>query len=341
VFQDYQDKVHFFYVYKTLAHSGINGFVEPITIDERLKHVAIAKDRMNTEIPWLCDSMDNKIMDFFAGPPNGEFIIDPEGKIVRQRFWSSADELRADLEELVGKSKSVTDPEKMDARFRVETFSKEDIASGVMPEIDLPKGLAGLKTQPQPSDQPFYAKLRVEATQAINVGGGKLHFMLSLDPIYEMHWNNLAGNVQIEISDADGLKLSSELLEAEKIEAKADVDPRRCLNVKQEYRIVLAFDRAAGTRPGVFMTKMFQDVSVSGMDKNEDGVISLDELPKRSAQLMMNHLDYSANGVIEPEEIEKFRKMFNNGTTLGRPDGTKSESKDDEDSSPGESHESK
>ena len=354
MYRDYADKVDFYYVYKTVEHPGINGFVEPFSIEERLKHVAIAKKRINTKIPWLSDSMDNDVKHFFGRAPNGEFVIGPDGEIVRKRFWSDADVLRSDLEELVGKSESFTKPEDVETTFKVETVPKGKIASGVVPEIELPKRLVPLQVVPQESDLPFYAKLRVEATPKITEGGGQLHFLLSLDPIHEFHWNNLAGKVRIELSDTDGMKLSSERLESDPVKADADIDPRRflidlesiegdepvsftakvfyhvcddaetiCLEAEQEYQIVLDYNRDGGTRPGIFMIEMFQDIP--GWDANEDGIISLDELPKRHARLIMNHLDYSANGSIDKDEVKRFLKMFNNGTAIGRPDGDQEE----------------
>jgi len=364
VCRDYGDKVNFYYVYKSVEHPGINGFVEPFSIEERLKHVASAKERINTQIPWLCDSMENEVKEFFGMVPNGEFVIDPEGKIVRQRFWSDADALRADLEELVGKSDTFTKVADVETGFKVETIESEDIASGVVAEIELPKGLAALQVIPDDSDMPYYAKLRVEGTAGVPKGSGQLHFLLTLDPLYKYHWNNLAGKVRIELSRTDGMKFSSESMESDPVEAKADIDPRRflvdfkskpsigsssfiatvtyfvcddagtiCVEVEQEYRIVLDIDRDGGTRPGIFMIEMFEEIPE--WDKNEDGVITMDELPSTPGSLIMSHLDYSGDGVADKDEVAKFVKMFNNGKMLGRPDGVeeKPESSDEAESS--------
>ena len=87
MYRDYRNKdVNFYYVYKTLAHPEINGYVSPKTIEERLKHIAEFKANTKSEMPWLCDSMDDALKAAFKTAPNGEFILDPEGKIVRKRF---------------------------------------------------------------------------------------------------------------------------------------------------------------------------------------------------------------------------------------------------------------
>ena len=65
-------------------------------------HVAEAKRMTGTAIPWLADGMDDRMTNAFGKMHNGEFVIDPDGVVVRQRFWSNPTTLRSDLEELVG-----------------------------------------------------------------------------------------------------------------------------------------------------------------------------------------------------------------------------------------------
>ena len=102
-----------------------------------------------------------------------------------------------------------------------------------------------------------------------------------------MHWNNLAGPVRIELTDGKDVKLPEEASQAPKVDAKADIDPRRflvdlrtidantksgftvkvsyhvcdnaqtvCLDVEQEYKVFLNYDRNGGSRAGVFMIPM-------------------------------------------------------------------------------------
>lgn len=68
-------------------------------------------------------------------------------------------------------------------------------------------------------------------------------------------------------------------------------------------------------------------------DTNDDGVITIDEIPAPHGKLAMNHLDCSGDRKIQKDEVEKFRKMFNNGNVLGRPDGIKTEQKDEQEPS--------
>ena len=110
IYRDYSPKgVRFYYIYKSLAHPETNGYVTPFTRAERLMHVKEAQRTLASEITWLCDSMSNDLKHALGNAPNSEFVIDPEGKVARRRAWSSPEELRSDLAELVG---PVEDPTK-------------------------------------------------------------------------------------------------------------------------------------------------------------------------------------------------------------------------------------
>ena len=81
--RDYGPKgVQLFYLYKSLAHPENTGYVQPFTLEERLKHVHEAKAWMRTEIPWLCDNMDNGVLAALGGMPNSEVFIGPDRKIL-------------------------------------------------------------------------------------------------------------------------------------------------------------------------------------------------------------------------------------------------------------------
>ena len=338
VHHDYRDKINFFFVYKSLAHPEINGFIQPFNLKERLKHIAVAKERLHTEIPWLSDTMSNEVSAAFGYPPNGEFVLDPEGVIVRKRFWSNAETLRADLETLVGKVEKVTQVADLKKVF---VPPKIEIASGVVPRLKLPRGLGALKVTPiEMDDDPFFAKLRVEGTRGLANGVGSLYFGLYLDPIYNVHWNNQAGKVTLELETEGVLKVDRATMTSSAVDVDADIDPRQflvkaktldrggvfiatvtytvcddretfCKTLTQMYEIELGTNRTEGTRPGIFINDMFYDVRK--LDKNNDGDLTVNELPKGRLTLFMGHMDYDANGVIESAEIDRFLAMFNNG----------------------------
>ena len=348
VYRDYGDKVQFFYVYKTVEHPELNNYVTAFNLKERLKHIAVAKDRFQTEMPWICDSMSDDVKQAFGNAPNGEFILDPNGTLIVKRFWSSPKTLREDLAMLVGASEKVTKVEDLPTAF-VPNVRK--VASGVVPRIDLPRGLGAMELEPVADEKhPFFAKLRAEMVFGKQPGSGKIYFGIYLDPIYEVHWNNLAGKVKIEV-DSNGAELEQTEFVGPDVKEEADVDPRQflvgvaglkestefdvkltytvcddaetfCTEVTQHYRVKAKFDRNKGTRPGIFLNSMFVDLDK--FDKNGDGNLTVDELPKGKSSMYIGHMDYNGNGIIDAKELERFQSMFSNGGGITEPnDGVK------------------
>jgi hypothetical protein len=283
--------------------------------------------------------MSNTIKNAMGRAPNSEFVIDPQGKIVRKRFWSNPNTLRKDLEELVGPVENPTRVADLPARFRVEP---RKIASGVVPRLAMPRGLAPLKIKPIGAEKTaFYVKLRAEASrQLLRRGEGKLFLGFYLDPLYKVHWNNRARRVQVEINAADGVEVTPSTLQGPEVKEDADVDPRQfmvevkrgdikspleltvkymacddaetfCVPVTQHYLVHFEPDRNGGSRPGVFMPAMF--AKVREFDKNKDGKITKDELPPGRSTLYMGHIDFNNDQVIDRHEVDEFLKMFNNG----------------------------
>ncbi|MEE2827407.1 MAG: hypothetical protein VYE64_12340 [Planctomycetota bacterium] len=340
MYHDYRDKVRFYYIYKNVQHPEINNFVSAFTLEERLRHVQEAKRRLKTEIPWICDDMNNSFKQAFGGAPNGEFILDPQGKIVRKRFWSNPQVLREDLAELVGPSETVTQVDALQAGF---TLENRRIASGVVPRVALPSGLAPLIVEPvDDGGFPYFAKLRAEATPGLlgNAADGKLYLAVYLDPLYQVHWNNRAGKVKLTLEIPPGAAADPLEMFGPVVEADADVDPRQflvdmargdskgpmevelsytvcddaekfCTEVVQRYRVEFKPTGDVGSRPGIFMPAMF--AKIREFDKNGDGDITEDELPPGSVSLYVGHADYNGNGTIEAAEIDTFLQMFNNG----------------------------
>ncbi|MFK7768597.1 MAG: hypothetical protein AB8B55_15345 [Mariniblastus sp.] len=333
--------MQFFYVYKSIEHPEVNNYISVFNLKERLKHIEVAKDRFKTEIPWICDTMENDVKIAFGNAPNGEFILDPNGKLIRKRFWSIPETLRADLAELVGPSESVTKVSDLETAFEPNI---RKAASGIVPRLKLPRGLRPLINQPVPDDKhPFYAKLRAEGISG-QEGTGLLYLGVFLDPIYEVHWNNLAGKVKIEIS-SNGAKLEKTELIGPDVKEDSDIDPREflikteglekksefditltytvcddaetfCTEIKQQYKVLAQYDRHLGSRPGIFMNEIFFEVRK--FDKNGDGDLTADELPPGQTTVYIGHMDYDGNGIIESKEIDRFLSMFDNGRGISR-----------------------
>jgi hypothetical protein len=221
--------VRFFYVYKSLAHPELNGYVQPVTIAERLMHIKEAKRTLGTRFEWLCDTMDNQLKQLLGGAPNCEYLIDPKGKVISARSWSNPEELRKDLAKFIG---PVDHPTKVsDLKMKTEPPPKV-AANGVVPRVELPSGLTALKTTAKvnATEEPFYVKLRAEAQgPVLNGGAGKLYLGFFLDPIYHVHWNNLVDPVRFEITASEGVKVTPARGEGPKVKEASDIDPREFL----------------------------------------------------------------------------------------------------------------
>ena len=228
IYRDYAPQgVNFYYIYKTLAHPELDGYIEPFTLEERLMHVKEAQRTLGSEIIWISDTMSNDLKHALGDSPNSEFVVDPTGKIVRMRAWSRPDELRRDLEQLVG---PVENPTRVsDLNLKIEAPPKV-AASGVVPRVRVPGRMMPVKIEPQSSSQPFYMKLRAEVDQRfLREGEGVLYLGFHPDPLYHVHWNNLVDSVRFEITAPDGITVSPATGEGPKVKEASDIDPREFL----------------------------------------------------------------------------------------------------------------
>ena len=149
--RDYSPKgVRFFYIYKALAHPELRGYVTPFTLEERLLHVREAEKKIGSRIPWLCDNMSNDAKHILGNVQNSEFVVDPEGVVVSRRMWSDPQALRQDLVKLAGEAEKPTTIEDLNFQMNLERFSG-DIASGVVPRVQMPGRMVPLKIEPDTS----------------------------------------------------------------------------------------------------------------------------------------------------------------------------------------------
>jgi hypothetical protein len=335
VYRDYGPKgVKFYFVYKALAHPERDGIVQPVTLEERLTHAREATKRLGNTIPFLVDAIDNRLKHALGDRNNSEFIVGPDGKVVRKRTWSDPEQVRRDLEELVGKVDKVTKPE--DVVLKVEPPTREPAPKGVVTKVSR-SGMMALVSEPvfEKDGRPFYAKLRAEADPSVvSDGKGKLYLGFHLDPFLRAHWNNLKKPLRYELEVPAGVRLSAAAGEATRPKVEADVDPREflldvaawpangqirltvsyaactddvCHEVRQTY--VLRREpnrdggRAAGTgfgnRSPAEMLKRLADA-----DKNGDGRWTKDELPN-SLQSRHAEFDLNKDGVLDKEEVRK------------------------------------
>lgn len=221
--------VDFFYIYKTLAHPDWNNYIAPMTLKERLMHVAEAKRTLGSQIPWLCDAMDGRFTKAMGGAPNSEFIIGPDGTIVKKHGWSNAERLRSELAELVG---AVENPTRMEDLNMPVPKPLAAAATGIVEKIERPEFMVPIVATPKAGEdgEPFYAKLRAEVTrETLQSGSGMMYLGFLLDPLYHVHWNNLVAPIHVEISTDDDVTISPQSLTGPEVDAEGDADPREFL----------------------------------------------------------------------------------------------------------------
>ena len=233
-------------------------------------HVAEAKRKLGSRIPWICDSISNDLKHALGNAPNSEFIIGPDGKILTARRWSSPSTLRDDLAELVGRVESPTTV----ADIGMQRLEPPKTAKkGVVPRVQLPGRMTPILVEAVAGEEPFYAKLRAEMTSG---DSGKLYIGFFLDPLYKVHWNNRAAPLEFTIEPPEDVEISPATGKGPDVEADADADPREfllelsgrsnepfkltvkyfacddaetfCKPVTQQYLITLRPDRDGGSR---------------------------------------------------------------------------------------------
>ena len=283
LYRDFSPKgVQFYYIYKSLAHPELQGYINPFTLEERFMHVQEAKRTLGTRIPWIVDQMDNRIRHALGSRSNPEFLVDPSGEVVYKMGWSNPQRLRRQLEERVGPVENPTRLEDLNLPTAPPPMSA---ASGVVPRLDRPVTghhyMLPVRRTPEWSDEgrPYYAKLRAEADRTLlKEGRGRLYIGFFMDPLYGVHWNNLSAPIRVSIQAAEGMTVTPSQLVGPKVEAESDIDPREfmvdiettrmdqplrltanyfacndqegwCIPMTQRYQIYLERDQDGGNHP--------------------------------------------------------------------------------------------
>ncbi len=336
--RDYAPKgVQFYYIYKSLAHPELRGYVTPFTLQERLMHIQEAKKRLGSRIEWICDTLSNDLKHALGHAQNSEFIIDPKGVILKRRPWSHPAELRESLAEIVGPVAQPTKVSDLKMDLKLDRPSGK-IPSGIVPRIQLTSGMVPLKIAPakQKRNVPFYAKLRAEVDRPFLARGeGKLYLGFHLDPLYAVHWNNLTKPLEFELQCPEGVEVTPSRGSSPRVKEPADKGPREflldiasstrgrpvaltvryfacddadtfCVPVTQRYAVYLERDPDGGSarRGPRFAGGRFDfRARLRDMDRNQDGKLALDEVPE-PLRRRFSVLDANGDGFVDEQEFQ-------------------------------------
>jgi Ca2+-binding EF-hand superfamily protein len=230
VYQDYKarDDIQFFFMYKSLAHPELNGYVQAMTIEERLQHIVEAKRVLGTTIDWLCDGMDNAVRHTLGFGPNTQIVIDPSGKIVHSLGWSDGTVLREQIISFVGDTATRTKVADLNLKKERPYRRQRSYEPGVLEKPTFSSELIPIKITPiENARSPLYVKPRVEVGPSVLQNGeGELYLGFFLDPIHHVHWNNLAAPLKYEFTLNDGTVISPAAASAPKVGQETDRDPR-------------------------------------------------------------------------------------------------------------------
>lgn len=230
VYADYKgrDDIQFFFMYKSLAHPELNGYIQPMTLDERLAHIAEAKRVLGTTIEWLSDGTDNAVRHALGFGPNTQILIDPSGKVVHALGWSDGDVLREQIATHIGESDTHTTVADLNLKREQPFRNQRSYQQGVLEKPTFSSELAPVIVKPiESARSPLYVKPRIEVDQnVLREGKGELYLGFFLDPIHRVHWNNLADPLRYEFLLPDGTEISPAKATAPRVSQETDGDPR-------------------------------------------------------------------------------------------------------------------
>ncbi len=218
--------VETYFIYKSLRHPELDGYVEAQNLSERIMMVERIKEILKGDIPWLIDGMDNNIATTLRSGSRSVYLVSPSGEIING--WASPLEIpmREALTKAVGAPKKVTSPEELNLPPMERNARRKNVDSDTT--IERTDGLAIVKTTPHNPDDIYYVKMRAEGDAALlESGTGRLALGFFPDPLYDAHWNNLAAPMKFTLELPDGVKASPQSATAKRGEGDSDSDPRQ------------------------------------------------------------------------------------------------------------------
>jgi hypothetical protein len=218
--------VQFFFVYKSLRHPELDGYLQPQNIAERLLQLKAAQAKLGTKVPWLADTMENEMREALGFGANSVYLISPEGEIVYASERINVASFRRALVEHLGEVDPVTSANDLGLPriTRPERLVNEESEI----RVKRPDGLVILNITPEAPEDTYYVKLRAEAyPELLETGTGSLFLGFYPDPIHGAYWNNLTEPMQFTLTVPEGVEASPTTARAQAGPGDKDKNPRQ------------------------------------------------------------------------------------------------------------------
>ncbi len=100
--RDFADQAHFLFVYAREAHPDeFSDHPEHHSIEQKYQHARDMRERHKTPRSILVDSLGGDVHHQYGLLPNMSWILDHTGTVAYKAAWTSAQDIRAALEEVL------------------------------------------------------------------------------------------------------------------------------------------------------------------------------------------------------------------------------------------------
>lgn len=218
--------VQTYFVFKSLRHPELDGYVEPQNISERLLMVEEIKELLGGKITWLVDGIENQMALELRSGSRSAYLVSPQGEIIQGWAAPAEQPIRRALTQAVGEPAKVTSADQLNLPTYQRAQRRTNIDSDT--SIQRGDGLVIVETTPHNPEETFYVKMRAEAdTTLLESGTGRLALGFFPDPIHDAHWNNLATPMKYTITLPEGVTASPQEASAKRGKGDSDTEPRQ------------------------------------------------------------------------------------------------------------------
>ena len=183
-----------------------------------------------------------------------------------------------------------------------------------------------LQITPVNSRQPFYVKMRIEASkQLLATGNGKLYLGFHIDPLYNTKWNNLGEPLHYAMEVPAGTAISPSINQAAKVKQKInDAEPREFMlearkwkssqpvKLTVNYSVYIPSSKRNSTVTQKYLIYLNPDPfggRVIGRNITEQEALQTESRPSSQAQNpyrdLINQLDRNEDGMLSRNEAPR------------------------------------